>query len=100
MFGGAPAEEEEVKPAAKPIVILDEDSKAKVESAHLPEPEKVLTEEEKAVSKAIASGDFSELEKEWENFTVKAMNPAEDDDDDDDDEDDEEEDEEEDEDDE
>jgi hypothetical protein len=81
-------------PVPSALASLSDEAQAKVESAHLPEPEKALTEEEKAVMKAISEGDFSELEKEWDNFAVKTMNPNDDDDDDDDDDDEEDEDEE------
>jgi hypothetical protein len=49
----------------------------KVEKAYVVE-EKHLTEQEKNVVKAIGKGDFSELEKEWDNFQIKAENPEED----------------------
>ena len=92
-FGSGPAAEESAAAAEeKPVVVeLTEAAMTKVETAHLPEPEKALTEEEKAVMKAMSEGDFTELEKEWDAFAAKAMNPEDDDDDDDDDEDDEEE---------
>ena len=87
-FGDAPAS---AAPAAaeekkeEPIV-LTEEAQEKVEKAYVVEVVE-LTEDEKAVMKAAESGDFTLLEKEWDSFTVKTMNPEEDDDDDDDDDD-------------
>ena len=77
----APAAKDEAK-GVEPI-ILSEEAKEKVEKAYVVETVE-LTEEEKAVMKSVAQGDFTVLEKDWETFNVKAMNPEEDDDDDDD----------------
>ena len=79
---GSPPPAEPAPPAEKKVELSDE-AKAKIENAYVVEGEvkKELTEEEKAVVKAVAAGDFSLLEKEWESFHVKAMNPEEDDDD-------------------
>jgi len=76
----APAEKEEEKVELSPAQM------EKVEKAYIVE-EVELTEEEKVVMAAVAKGDFRLLEKDWEEFTVKAMNPEDDDDDDDDDDD-------------
>ncbi len=79
-------------PAPEKKVELSEEAKEKIEKAYVSEAEvkKELTEEEKAVMKAVAAGDYSLLEKDWEAFTIKAMNPEEDDDDEEEDDDDEE----------
>mmetsp|Transcript_24902 Transcript_24902/g.31352 ORF Transcript_24902/g.31352 Transcript_24902/m.31352 type:complete len:162 (-) Transcript_24902:74-559(-) len=87
-FGSSAPAPEEKKVELSPEAI------EKVEKAYVVE-EKELTAEEKAVVKAVAGGDFSLLEKEWDAFQVKASVPGDGDDDDDDDEDDDEEDEEE-----
>ncbi len=64
-------------PEAKPAVELDQKVMEKVEKAYVVE-EKHLTEQETNVVKAIEKGDFSDLEKEWDNFQIKAENPEED----------------------
>jgi hypothetical protein len=85
----APAKEE-------PKVELSAEALEKVEKAYVSEAEvKELTEEEKAVVKAVAAGDFSLLEKEWDAFQLKATVPGDGDDDDEDDDDDDDEDDEE-----
>ena len=71
-------------PAAAPEPVkLSEEASEKVMTAHKPEVHE-LTADEKAVVKAVSAGDFSSLEKEWDTFAEKAMNPEDDDDDDDD----------------
>jgi len=69
-------------------VVLSEDAKEKIEKAYVVEAPVELTDEEKAVMKAVEKGDFSDLEKDWEEFQVKAQVPGDGDDDDDDDNDD------------
>ena len=86
----APAAEEEKK------VELSSEAQEKIEKAYVVEggeEKKELTDEEKAVMKAVAAGDYSLLEKEWEAFQQKACVPGDGDDDDDDDDDDDEDDE-------
>mmetsp|Transcript_10860 Transcript_10860/g.23993 ORF Transcript_10860/g.23993 Transcript_10860/m.23993 type:complete len:173 (-) Transcript_10860:401-919(-) len=84
---------------APKAVELSPEAVAKVEDAYKA-PEVVVTEEEKTADKLMAkaadSGDYSELEGQWDAFLEKAIKPGEDDDEDeeddeDDDEDDEEE---------
>ena len=81
IFGSSP-EEASADPA-----VLSEDAKEKIEKAYVVETVE-LTDEEKAVMKAVEKGDFSDLEKDWEAFQVKAQVPGDGDDDDDDDDDD------------
>ena len=82
----APAEEEKK-------VELSQDAKEKIEKAYVVEEsgeeKEELTDDEKAVMKAVAAGDYSVLEKDWDAFQQKAMVPGDGDDDDDDEEDDE-----------
>ncbi len=91
-LGSSPAEPAAAAPAPK--VELSDEAKEKIEKAYVVEAhgevKKELTEEEKAVMKAVAAGDYSLLEKEWEAFQEKACVPGDGDDDDDDDDDDEE----------
>lgn len=79
VFGSSSSAESTPAPEAKPAVELDQKVMDKVEKAYVVE-EKHLTEQEKNVVNAIEKGDFSELEKEWDNFQMKAENPEEDDD--------------------
>jgi len=88
IFGSSP-EETSAAPAAdqkEEPVVLSEDAKEKIEKAYVVETVE-LTDEEKAVMKAVEKGDFSDLEKDWEAFQVKAQVPGDGDDDDDDDDD-------------
>ena len=92
-FGSTPAEaakpEEKKEGEAKPAIVveLSEEAKEKIEKAYVVETVE-LTDEEKAVMKAVSKGDFTDLEKDWDAFTEKAMIPGDGDDDDDDDDDD------------
>ena len=88
---------------AAPPVAAPEEKKVELSPAALEKVEKAyvvetkeLTQDEKDVVKAVAAGDYSLLEKEWDAFQEKASVPGDgdDDDEDDDDEDDEDEDEE------
>mmetsp|Transcript_23324 Transcript_23324/g.32809 ORF Transcript_23324/g.32809 Transcript_23324/m.32809 type:complete len:167 (-) Transcript_23324:222-722(-) len=76
-------------------IVLGDEAKAKVENAYVAHAPPELSEDEKSVMKAVAKGDFTDLEKDWDAFAEKASNPGEDDDDDDDDEEDDDDDEEE-----
>jgi hypothetical protein len=77
VFGSSSSSESTPAPETKPEIELDQKVMDKVEKAYVVE-EKHLTEQEKNVVKAIGKGDFSELEKEWDNFQIKAENPEED----------------------
>lgn len=84
----APSQEKKEEP-----IVLSDEAKEKIEKAYVVESEE-LSDDEKAVLKAVSKGDFSALEKDWDNFQEKASIPGDgDDDDDDEDEDDEDEDE-------
>ena len=72
--------------AAAPKVELSAEAAAKVEGAYKEEAH-VQTEDDKMLTKASATGDFSYFEEKWEAFNEKAIKPGEDDDDDDDDDD-------------
>ena len=91
-FGSAPAEaakpEEKKEGEAKPAIVveLSEEAKEKIEKAYVVETVE-LTDEEKAVMKAVSKGDFAALEKDWDEFSEKSMIPGDGDDDDDDDDD-------------
>mmetsp|Transcript_2929 Transcript_2929/g.5492 ORF Transcript_2929/g.5492 Transcript_2929/m.5492 type:complete len:176 (+) Transcript_2929:77-604(+) len=73
-------------------VVLSAEAKEKIEKAYVVETEE-LSDDEKAVLKAVGKGDFSALEKDWDSFQEKASIPGDGDDDDDEDEEDEDEDE-------
>ena len=82
-----------VSSAEEDKIELSASALKKIENAYIPvnlhvEPLEVLREDEKAVIKAVAEGDFSLLEKEWDTFQMKASVPGDGDDDDDDDDDD------------
>jgi hypothetical protein len=67
-------------------IVLSADAKEKIEKAYVVESEE-LSDDEKAVLKAVSKGDFSVLEKDWDNFQEKASVPGDGDDDDEDEED-------------
>ena len=86
IFTGSPAAESAGGPAEdmkEEPVVLSEEAKNKIEKAYVVETAVELTDDEKAVMKAVQKGDFTLLEKEWDSFQVRASNPEEDDDDDD-----------------
>lgn len=86
----APAPAPAPAPAKEEKVELSQEALAKVEKAYVVET-KELTEDEKAVVKAVANGDYTLLEKEWDSFQEKASVPGDGDDDEDEDDDDEDE---------
>jgi len=67
-------------------VVLSAAAKEKIEKAYIVEAEE-MTDDEKAVLKAISKGDFSALEKDWDSFQEKAAIPGDGDDEEDEDED-------------
>ena len=78
-------------PAVAPAVELSEEAQEKVENAYKSHDqivEEKMSDEEKAVLKAVEKGDLSALDNDWDEFMTKAIKPGEDDDDDDDDDDD------------
>lgn len=78
-------------PAVAPAVELSEEAQEKVDNAYKSHDqivEEKMSDEEKAVLKAVEKGDFGALDNEWDDFMTKSIKPGEDDDDDDDDEDD------------
>jgi len=82
-------EEKEAKAAAKIAPVeLSSEAMEKVESAYKA-GEVVESEADKLMAKGAATGDFTYLESQWEEFNEKAIRPGEDDDEDDDDDDDE-----------
>eukprot|EP00984_Skeletonema_dohrnii_P017528 scaffold7995_cov91-Skeletonema_dohrnii-CCMP3373.AAC.4 len=84
------AEEKEAKAAAKIAPVeLSSEAMEKVESAYKA-GEVVESEADKLMAKGAATGDFTYLESQWEEFNEKAIRPGEDDDEDDDDDDDDE----------
>lgn len=75
-------------PAVAPAVELSEEAQEKVENAyksHDQVVEEKMSDEEKAVLKAVEKGDLSALDKDWDEFMIKSIKPGEDDDDDEDD---------------
>jgi len=79
--------------SARPAVLkeeekieLSDEAISKIESAYVVD-EHHLSEEEQSVMNAMAEGDFTSLEKDWDEFQLRASNPNDDDDDDDDDDD-------------
>ena len=75
-------------PAVAPAVELSEEAQEKVENAYKSHDqivEEKMSDEEKAVLKAVEKGDLSALDNDWDEFMAKAIKPGEDDDDDDDD---------------
>ena len=80
----AAAAAEEAAKAKK--VELPPEAIAKVEDAYKSEAH-VETEDDKMLTKAASSGEYSELETKWDEFIVKSTKPGEDDDDDDEDDD-------------
>lgn len=75
-------------PAVAPAVELSEEAQEKVENAYKSHDqivEEKMSDEEKAVLKAVEKGDFGALDNDWDEFMTKAIKPGEDDDDDDDD---------------
>jgi len=87
-FGGSssPVAQKEEK------IELSEEALSKIEAAYVVGgDDRPLSEEEQNVVKAMAEGDYSALEKDWDEFQLRASNPNDDDDDDDDDDDEEEE---------
>ena len=76
--------EEKVEAVKKGLIKYDAAATTAIDNAYkLSAP----TADDIAISKAIAAGDFSALEKEWDAFAMKSVIPGEDDDDDDDDDD-------------
>eukprot|EP00584_Thalassiosira_punctigera_P004093 CAMPEP_0172527058 /NCGR_PEP_ID=MMETSP1067-20121228/1840_1 /TAXON_ID=265564 ORGANISM="Thalassiosira punctigera, Strain Tpunct2005C2" /NCGR_SAMPLE_ID=MMETSP1067 /ASSEMBLY_ACC=CAM_ASM_000444 /LENGTH=144 /DNA_ID=CAMNT_0013310721 /DNA_START=225 /DNA_END=659 /DNA_ORIENTATION=+ len=80
---------EEAAAAAPKKVELSPEAVAKVEGAYKAH-EHVETDDDKLLSKAASTGDFTFLEEKWEAFAEKSTRPGEDDDEDEDDEDDDE----------
>ena len=72
-------------PAVAPAVELSEEAQEKVENAYKSHDqivEEKMSDEEKAVLKAVEKGDLSALDNDWDEFMTKAIKPGEDDDDD------------------
>ena len=78
--------------SAAKAVELSEEAQEKVDNAYKSHDqivEEKMSDEEKAVLKAVEKGDFGALDNDWDQFMEKSIKPGEDDDDDDDDDDDE-----------
>eukprot|EP00563_Minutocellus_polymorphus_P001026 CAMPEP_0181039722 /NCGR_PEP_ID=MMETSP1070-20121207/10643_1 /TAXON_ID=265543 /ORGANISM="Minutocellus polymorphus, Strain NH13" /LENGTH=179 /DNA_ID=CAMNT_0023117637 /DNA_START=137 /DNA_END=676 /DNA_ORIENTATION=+ len=72
-------------------VELSEEAQEKVDNAYKSDDQVVeekMSDEEKAVLKAVEKGDFDVLDNDWDQFMEKSIKPGEDDDDDDEDDDD------------
>ena len=68
-------------------ITLSEEAMTKVENAYKSHhSEHTNTDDDKLLSVAVKTGDYSALEEKWEEFNEKAIRPGEDDDDDEDDE--------------
>ena len=73
--------------SAAKAVELSEEAQEKVDNAyksHDQVVEEKMSDEEKAVLKAVEKGDFGVLDNDWDQFMEKSIKPGEDDDDDDD----------------
>ena len=71
-------------------ITLSEEAMTKVENAYKAHSEHVDTDDDKLLSVAVKTGDYTALEEKWEAFNEKAIRPGEDDDEDEDDDDDDE----------
>ena len=71
--------------SAAKAVELSEEAQEKVDNAyksHDQVVEEKMSDEEKAVLKAVEKGDFGVLDNDWDQFMEKSIKPGEDDDDD------------------
>jgi hypothetical protein len=73
-------------------ITLSEEAMTKVENAYKASSEHTDTDDDKLLSVAVQTGDYTALEEKWEAFNEKAIRPGEDDDEEEDDEDDDDED--------
>ena len=73
-------------------ITLSEEAMTKVENAYKAHSEHTDTDDDKLLSVAVKTGDYTALEEKWEAFNEKAIRPGEDDDEDEDDDDDDDED--------
>ena len=76
-------------------ITLSEEAMVKVENAYKAHEHNVDTDDDKLLSVAVKTGDYTALEEKWEEFNEKAIRPGEDDDEDEDEDDEDEEEEEE-----